>query len=34
LYEAHDLVLKIADLDAVSLVAGVDGANETHNDGS
>jgi len=34
LYEAGDLVFEVADLDAVSLVAGVDGADETHNDGS
>jgi len=34
LYEACDLVLKIMDLDAVSLVAGIDGTDETHNDGS
>ena len=31
--KAGDLVFKIADLDAVSLVAGVDGTDETHNDG-
>ena len=34
LYEAGDLVFKVTDLDAVSLVAGVDGADKTHNDGS
>jgi len=34
LYEAGDLVFEVADLDAVSLIAGVDGADETHNDGS
>jgi len=32
--KAGDLVFKIADLDVVSLVAGVDGTDETHNDGS
>jgi len=32
--EAGDLILEIADLDAMSLVAGVDGADKTHNDGS
>jgi len=32
--EASDLVFKVTDLDLVSLVAGVDGADETHNDGS
>ena len=32
--EASDLVFKVADLDSVSLVAGIDGAHETHNDGS
>ena len=32
--EASDLVFKVVDLDSVSLVAGVDGADETHNDGS
>jgi len=34
LYEAGDLVFKVTDLDAVSLVAGVDGTDKTHNDGS
>jgi len=33
LYEAGNLILKIADLDAVSLIAGVDCADKTHNDG-
>jgi len=32
--EASDLVFKVADLDLVSLVAGVDGADKTYNDGS
>jgi len=32
--EASDLVFKVADLDLVSLVAGIDGTDETHNDGS
>ena len=32
--EASALVFKVADLDSVSLVAGIDGADETHNDGS
>jgi len=34
LNEAGDLVFEVADLDTVSLVAGVDGADKTHNDGS
>src|SRR5882757_2716874 len=34
LNKAGDLVFEVADLDAVSLVAGVDGADKTHNDGS
>ena len=32
--KASDLVFKVTDLDSVSLIAGVDGADETHNDGS
>jgi len=32
--EASDLVFEVADLDAMPLVAGIDGADETHNDGS
>ena len=32
--EASDLVFKVVDLDSVSLVAGVDGADKTYNDGS
>jgi len=31
--EASNLVFKVADLDSVSLVAGVNGTDETHNDG-
>jgi len=34
LYEAGDLIFKVADLDTVSFIAGVDGTDETHNDGS
>src|SRR5712671_1647620 len=34
LYETSDLVFKVADLEAVSFVAGINGADETHNDGS
>jgi len=34
LYKTGNLVFKVADLDAMSLVAGVDGADKTHNDGS
>jgi len=34
LNEAGDLVFKVMDLDAVSLVVGIDGTDKTHNDGS
>ena len=34
LYEAGNLVLEVTDLDAMSLVTGVNGTDETHNDGS
>ena len=32
--EASDLILEVANLDAVAFIAGIDGADETHNDGS